>query len=251
MRYASVWISNGTINSCDCVFYLIYLCCLRLFIMSTRFVISLALSLSLMVLPSCDKALQPESERRPDLYSSAFDLEYKVSSVNPEYQYLIPVVHNTISREDVLKKVCGQGWKTTALYQINTDKKVIKEYVLVYGSKVSSAKNETHPNYLVFSADGQSVSFYSYWWMDEPGRYETDPFTYDAANNAITLPTWFSSWGGNGRLVSLSKDTMVCVCTHDVDYKGEEIIYMEVLQRVSDTERQSWVNKCTRYGIRM
>ena len=220
MRYARVWISNGTINSCDCVFYLIYLCCLRLFIMSTRFVISLALSLSLMVLPSCDKALQPESER-------------------------------TISREDVLKKVCGQGWKTTALYQINTDKKVIKEYVLVYGSKVSSAKNETHPNYLVFSADGQSVSFYSYWWMDEPGRYETDPFTYDAANNAITLPTWFSSWGGNGRLVSLSKDTMVCVCTHDVDYKGEEIIYMEVLQRVSDTERQSWVNKCTRYGIRM
>ena len=46
-----------------------------------------------------------------------------MSSVNPEYQYLIPVVHNTISREDVLKKVCGQGWKTTALYQINTDKK--------------------------------------------------------------------------------------------------------------------------------
>ena len=219
--------------------------------MSTRFILSFALSLSLMVLPSCDKALQPESERQPDLYSSAFDFEYKVSSVFPEYQYLVPVAHNTISREDVLKKVCGEGWKTTALYQINMGKKVIKEYVLVDGAAISSAKNETHPNCLVFSVDGQSVSFYEDWWRSEPGQYETDPFTYDATNNAIILPSWFSSWDGNGRLISLSKDTMVCVCTHGVDYTGEEIIYLEVLQRVSDAERRSWVKNCTRYGIRV
>ena len=37
----------------------------------------------------------------------------------------------------------------------------------------------------------------------------------------------------------------------EVYYTGEEIIYLEVLQRVSDAERRSWVKNCTRYGIRV
>ena len=216
--------------------------------MRSRFLF--ALTLSSLVLFSCDKALQPESERRPELYASAFDIEYKASPVHPEVQSLVPVVHHPISKEEVLKIVCGRGWKTTALYRIDRDKEVVKEYVLVDGDAVSSEKNEIHPSHLVFSADGQSVSFYENGRGDEPGRYETDPFAYDAADNAIKLPTGLGSLGGNGRLVSLSKDTMVCVCTQGVDDHGEEIIHMEVLQRVSNAECKSWVQHCTRYGVR-
>ena len=110
-----------------------------------------------------------------------------------------------LSEETLRKKVSGQGWKTTDVYQINQDKEVIKEYVLVTGGTISSARNETFPDYLIFSDDSQSVSFYEFWDnLDKPGAYETDPFTYDATDNAITLPIWFGSWGGNGRLVFLS-----------------------------------------------
>ena len=203
--------------------------------------------LSLMLMPSCSK-LQPESERQPESYTSAFDLSYITSQFGDEC--LIPVAHNSISKEDILGKVCGQGWKTTALYQLNTDKEVVKEFVLVTGNSASSARNETFPNYLLFSDDGQSVSFFEF-YGDEAGRYETDPFTYDASNNAITLPTWYGSWGGNGRLIYLSSETMICVCTHGKNVKGEEVIFMEVLQRVSATERKSWEDQCPYYGIRV
>lgn len=203
--------------------------------------------LSLMLIPSCSK-LQPESERQPESYMSAFDLSYTTSPFG--FKYLIPVAHNSISKEDVLGKVRGQGWKTTALYQLNMDKVVVKEYVLVTGLSASSARDETFPNYLIFSDDGQSVSFYEF-YGDKTGRYETDPFTYDASNNAITLPTGYGSWGGNGRLIYLSSETMICVCTHDKNWKGEELIYMEVLQRVSAAERKSWVDRCPYYGVRI
>ena len=188
-------------------------------------------------------------ERRPELYASAYDFEYRVSANN--YRYLVPVAHNRISEETLRKKVSGQGWKTTAVYQINQDKEVIKEYVLVTGGTISSARNETSPDYLFFSEDGRSVSFYEFSEdSDRPGAYETDPFTYDATDNAITLPIWYGSWGGNGRLVFLSSDTMVCVCTHDKDYAGTELIFMEILQRVSKKERQSWIDRCPNYGLR-
>ena len=202
--------------------------------------------LSLMLIHSCSK-LQLESERQPESYISVFDLSYTTSRLG--YKYLIPVAHNSISKEAVLGKVCGEGWKTTALYQLNMDKEVVKEYVLVTGDSASSASNEIFPDYLIFSDDGQSVSFYEF-FGDKAGRYETDPFIYDASNNAITMPSVFCSWGGNGRLIYLSSDTMVCVCTHDKDFKGEEIILMEILQRVSAGERKAWVNQCPDYGIR-
>ena len=38
---------------------------------------------------------------------------------------------------------------------------------------------------------------------------------------------------------------MVCVCTHD-----KNLIFMEILQRVSDAERQSWIDRCPYYGLR-
>ena len=215
--------------------------------MAMRTHLIIASLLSSVLMPCCSK-LQPESERRPESYTSAFHLSYITSPFN--YEYLIPVAHNSISKEDVLGKVSGQGWKTTAIYQLNMDKEVVKEFVLVTGNSISTARNETFPSNLIFSADGQSVSFYEF-NGDETGRYETDPFFYDASNNAITLPIEFGSWGGNGRLIYLSSETMVCVCTHEKDWKGEELIFMEVLQRVSAAERKYWVDRCPNYGVRI
>ena len=217
--------------------------------MKTSHLVASILSLVVMVLPSCSK-LQPEWERTPELYTSSFDLVYKDFPSGNGSKYLVPVVHNSISQEEVLRKVKGQGWKTTALYRLDTDKKVVKEYILVTEGVYSTARNETEPNYFIFSADGQSVTFYKF-YGESDGRYETDSFTYDGVDNAIILPTPFGSHGRNGRLVYLSSDTMVLVCTQDKDYNQDEIIWMEILQRVSSTERQSWVKRCPYYGIRM
>ena len=191
---------------------------------------------------------QLADELKPETYSSAYAFDYNVSYYNE--LYLVPVALNSISNDTVLETVSGQGWKTTALYRLNMDKEVVEEFVLVTTPTMSSANHETHPNYLIFSKDGESVSFYQLRGAGD-GYYETDPFTYDATNNAITLPTWFGSWGGNGRLVFLSSDIMVCVCTHGKNVKGEELIYMEILQRVSEEERQSWIDDCPIYGIRI
>ncbi len=202
-----------------------------------------------LLLPSCSK-LQPEPEPQPELYTSYFDLVYKDFPTGTS-QYLVPVVHNSIPQEEVLRKVRGEGWKTTALYRLNMEKQVVKEFVLVgAGEEYSTARNERSSSYLTFSDDGQSVSFYEF-YGESGGSYETDTFTYDAADNTIVLPTHYGSHGRNGKLVYLSSETMVLVCTHDKDYNQDEIIYMEVLQRVSAAERKSWAKRCTHYGIRM
>ena len=201
-----------------------------------------------MVLPSCSK-LQPEWERTPELYTSSFDLVYKDFPSGNGSKYLVPVVHNSISQEEVLRKVKGQGWKTTALYRLDMDKKVVKEFILVTEGDYTT-RNARTPNHFIFSADGQSVTFYEF-YGESDGRYETDSFTYDGLDNTIILPTPFGSHARNGRLVYLSSDTMVLVCTQDKDYNQDEIIWMEILQRVSSTERQSWVKRCPYYGIRM
>ena len=201
-----------------------------------------------LLLPSCSK-LQPEPEPQPELYTSYFDLVYKDFPTGTS-QYLVPVVHNSIPQEEVLRKVRGEGWKTTALYRLGMDKKVVKKFILVTEGEISTARNETGPNFFIFSADGQSVTFYKF-YGESDGRYETDSFTYDSVDNTIILPTPFGSHGRNGRLVYLSSDTMVLVCTQDKDYNQDEIIYMEILQRVSAAERKSWAKRCTHYGIRM
>ena len=215
--------------------------------------IAIVLSLTLAVLPSCTK-LTPEPEPEPELepelepdaYAFMYDLEYKVSALNTEY--LIPVAHNNISSDILLDKLRGQAWKTTAIYQLNTEKEVVKEFVLITddNSSISSARNETLPNYLVFSDDGKFVNFYILWGY---GAYETDPFTYDASENAICLPLHIGFWNQR-RLIYLSSETMVVVSTQGKDYKDRELVFMEILHRVSAAERQSWVDQCPHYGIR-
>ena len=121
--------------------------------MRTNLITSIAVFLLWVVPPSCTKSLS-EQERRPELYASLYDFEYRVSANN--IRYLVPVAHNRISEETVRKTVSGQGWKTTAVYKINQDKEVIKEYVLVTGGTISTARNETSPDYPVFSDDGRS-----------------------------------------------------------------------------------------------
>ena len=187
----------------------LYICNMR-----TILITSVAIFLLWIVPLSCTKSLS-EQEPRPELYASAYDFEYRVSTNS--YRYLVPVAHNRISEETVRKTVSGQGWKTTAVYKIDQNKEVINAYVLATGSTISTARNETSPDYLIFSEDGRSI--------------------------------WYGSWGGNGRLVFLSSETMVCVCTHDKDYAGKELIFMEILQRVSDAERQSWIDRCPYYGL--
>ena len=201
-------------------------------------------------LSSCSKS-EPDPESAPSLETllSVFDLEYTTSKSN--HQYLIPVAHNNISEATVTDKVSGQGWKTVALYQLNLDKEVIKEFVLVTdGNEISLARNEIFANYMLFSNDGKKVTFFSFYGEDQ-GSYETDLFEYGATENSIVIPSFFSSYHRNGRLVFLSKDYMVCVCTHDKNYKQEEVIYLEVFQRVSKSERQTWVKRCPNYGIRI
>ena len=201
-------------------------------------------------LSSCSKS-EPDTKLPPSLESvlSVFDLEYTTTQTN--YQYLIPVAHNNIPEATVINRVSGQGWKTIALYQLNLDKEVVKEFVLVTdGNVISSARNETTPNYMLFSDDGQQVTFFEFYGEDH-GHYEIDSFEYDATENTIVIPSWFSSYDRHGKLVVLSKDYMVCVCTRGKDYKQEEIIYLEIFQRVSKSERQTWVNRCPSYGIRI
>ena len=201
--------------------------------MRTRLYTVLALLCSLIMqsaLLSCTKS-EPDPEPVPPLKSLLpyFDLEYTTTQSN--YQYLIPVAHNNIPESTVMNTVSGQGWKTVALYQLNLDKDVVKEFVLVTeGNEISSARNETFPNYMLFSADY---------------------FEYDATVNSIVIPSWYCAYHRNGKLVFLSKDYLVCVCTHDKDYKQEEIIYLEIFQRVSKSERQTWVKRCPNYGIRV
>ena len=201
-------------------------------------------------LSSCSK-YEPDPKLSPSLESliSVFDLENTTTESN--YQYLIPVAHNNIPGATVMKRVSGQGWKTVALYQLNLNKDVVKEFVLVTeGNEISSARNETFPNYMLFSDDGQQVTFFEFYGYDH-GNYETDPFEYDATENTIVIPSWYSSYHRNGKLVFLSKDYMVCVCTRDKDYKQEEIIFLEIFQRVSRSERQTWVKRCSNYSIRI
>ena len=201
-------------------------------------------------LSSCSKS-EPDPEPAPSLESllSVFDLEYATTQSN--YQYLIPVARNNISESTVVNSVSGQGWKTIALYQLNLDKDVVREFVLVTeGNEISTARNETSPNYILFSDDGQQVTFFDFYGEDQ-GSYETDYFEYDATVNTIVIPSWYCSYHRNGKLVFLSKDYMVCVCTRDKDYKQEEIIFLEIFQRVSKSERQTWVKRCLNYGIRI
>ena len=221
--------------------------------MRTRLYTVLALLCSLIMqsaLLSCTKS-EPDPEPVPPLKSLLpyFDLEYTTTQSN--YQYLIPVAHNIIPESTVMNTVSGQGWKTVALYQLNLDKDVVKEFVLVTeGNEISSARNETFPNYMLFSDDGRQVSFFDFYGENQ-GRYETDYFEYDATVNSIVIPSWYCAYHRNGKLVFLSKDYLVCVCTHDKDYKQEEIIYFEIFQRVSKSERQTWVKRCPNYGIRV
>ena len=221
--------------------------------MRTRFYTFFALLCLLIMqsaLSSCSKS-EPDPESAPSLETllSVFDLEYTTSKSN--YQYLIPVAHNNIPEATVMNRVSGQGWKTVALYQLNLDKEAVKEFVLVSdGNEVSSARNETIPNYMLFSNDGKRVSFFEFYREDQ-GRYETDLFEYDAPENSIVIPSGYSSYHRRGKLVFLSKDYLVCVCTHDKNYKQEELIYLEVFQRVSKSERQTWVKRCPNYGIRI
>ncbi len=201
-------------------------------------------------LSSCSKS-EPDPGPAPSLESllSVFDLEYATTQSN--YQYLIPVARNNISESTVVNSVSGQGWKTIALYQLNLDKDVVREFVLVTeGNEISTARNETSPNYILFSDDGQQVTFFDFYGEDQ-GSYETDYFEYDATVNTIVIPSWYCSYHGHGKLVFLSNDYMACVCTHDKDYKQEEIIYLEIFQRVSKSERQTWVKRCPNYGIRI
>ena len=221
--------------------------------MRTRLYTVLALLCSLIMqsaLLSCTKS-EPDPEPVPPLKSllQYFDLEYTTTQSN--YQYLIPVAHNNIPESTVMNTVSGQGWKTVALYQLNLDKDVVKEFVLVTeGNEISSARNETFPYYMLFSDDGRQVSFFDFYGENQ-GRYETDYFEYDATVNSIVIPSWYCAYHRNGKLVFLSKDYLVCVCTHDKDYKQEEIIYLEIFQRVSKSERQTWVKRCPNYGIRI
>ncbi len=201
-------------------------------------------------LSSCSKS-EPDPGPAPSLESllSVFDLEYATTQSN--YQYLIPVARNNISESTVVNSVSGQGWKTIALYQLNLDKDVVREFVLVTeGNEISTARNETSPNYILFSDDGQQVTFFDFYGEDQ-GSYETDYFEYDATVNTIVIPSWYCSYHGHGKLVFLSNDYMACVCTHDKDYKQEEINYLEIFQRVSKSERQTWVKRCPNYGIRI
>lgn len=221
--------------------------------MRTRLYTVLALLCSLIMqsaLSSCSKS-EPDPGPVPPLKSLLpyFDLEYTTTQSN--YQYLIPVAHNNIPESTVINTVSGQGWKTIALYQLNLDKEVVKEFVLVTdGNVISSARNETTPNYMLFSDDGQQVTFFDFYGEDQ-GSHETDFFEYDATVNTIVIPSWYCSYHGHGKLVVLSKDYMVCVCTRGKDYKQEEIIYLEIFQRVSKSERQTWVKRCPNYGIRV
>ncbi len=221
--------------------------------MRTRLYTVLALLCSLIMqsaLSSCSKS-EPDPGPAPSLESllSVFDLEYATTQSN--YQYLIPVARNNISESTVVNSVSGQGWKTIALYQLNLDKDVVREFVLVTeGNEISTARNETSPNYILFSDDGQQVTFFDFYGEDQ-GSYETDYFEYDATVNTIVIPSWYCSYHGHGKLVFLSNDYMACVCTHDKDYKQEEIIYLEIFQRVSKSERQTWVKRCPNYGIRI
>ena len=221
--------------------------------MRTRFYTFFALLCLLIMqsaLSSCSKS-EPDSESAPSLemLRSVFDLEYTTSKSNN--QYLIPIAHNNIPEATVTDKVSGQGWKTVALYRLNLDKEVIKEFVLVTdGNEISTARNETFPNYMLFSKDGQKVTFFEFYGEDQ-GSYETDLFEYDAAENSIVIPSYYSSYHRRGKLVFLSEDYMACVCTHDKYYKQEEVIYLEVFQRVSKSERQTWVKRCPKYGIRI
>ena len=92
---------------------------------------------------------------------------------------------------------------------------------------------------------------YFKFYGEDQGSYETDYFEYDATVNNIVIPSWYCSYHRRGKLVFLSKDYMVCVCTHDKDYKQEELIYLEIFQRISKSERQTWVKRCPNYGIRV
>ena len=137
--------------------------------MRTRLYTVIALLCSLIMqsaLLSCTKS-EPDPEPVPPLKSLLpyFDLEYTTTQSN--YQYLIPVAHNNIPESTVMNTVSGQGWKTVALYQLNLNKDVVKEFVLVTeGNEISSARNETFPNYMLFSDDGRQVTFFDFYGED-------------------------------------------------------------------------------------
>ncbi len=171
---------------------------------------------------------------QPDTYQSLYDLEYVTTDSG--YKYLVPVAHNSISEETVVSAVTGNGWETKGLYKLGTDKSVIQE-VMVDENTISR---------VVFSDDGSKVSTYS---LSIKG-YETAPFTYHSGDNIIEIPSlWYSSWGGNGRLVSISSSTMVIVCTHDKTTTGEELVFMEILSRVPESTVDSWKETCVYYGL--
>ena len=116
--------------------------------------------------------------------------------------------------------------------------------MLLTEGPASSAKNEIFFNYLIFSEDRKS--YYSYNLMSD--WYTTDFFTYDETNNALTLRLFVSSPVGGSlrRLVYLSSETMVFISismSGNYDVEGERYC-LEILERVSASERHSWVKQC-------
>ena len=192
----------------------------------------------LMAQSACSE-IQPESEPNMESYLSAFHFEYDDS---PPHGLIVPVVHNSISKKEFVQKVRGQGWKTKAAYQLSFDKEILKEFVLLTEGPASSAKNEIFFNYLIFSEDRKS--YYSYDLLS--GWYTTDSFTYDETNNALTLRLFVSPpacGGSQRRLVYLSSETMVFISTFGNYTQGERAC-LEILERVSASERHSWVKQC-------
>ncbi len=194
----------------------------------------------LMAQSACSE-IQPESEPNMESYLSAFHFEYDDS---PPHGLYVPVVHNSISKKEFVQKVRGQGWKTKAAYQLSFDKEILKEFVLLTEGPASSAKNEIFFNYLIFSEDRKSYSSYDLL----SGWYTTDSFTYDETNNALTLRLFVSPPVGGGlrRLVYLSSETMVFISismSGNYDVEGERYC-LEILERVSASERHSWVKQC-------
>ena len=184
-----------------------------------------------ILVASCSK-----TENQPGNYDGLYDFE-QVTGGN-HYTYLVPVVHSPISKESFVSAVKGKAWESSAVYKLRTDKSVI--------SAVDLGEYPGMTSRIAFSDNGSQATFYA---LDLRG-YETEKFSYEPSNGGIDFTyLWFSSFSGNGRLVYLSSSTMVLVCTHDKDSKGENLIFMEILNRVPDSTLATWQKSCTHKGI--
>lgn len=175
-------------------------------------------------------------------YMDCFELEEK--SV-PFGDYLEVVSSVPISKKDVEDKVIGHGWESSAIYEMDADKNVIQEINIVSDDSVQDVYNVSPHRFEVTGFGENQLIEYGIPFK----AYEKHSFEYDESDNSLTLLACLYI-GSKGKIVYLSRSTMVCVAGSKIGLPDRDpAAYMVIFKKVSHSTVLDWREKCPYSGL--